>query len=197
MFIPLKKQKAKAKTKTKAERRPRFQKKPLTIELVPKSAWNDNLRKHLTDTRWDLLRKFIYAAFNNHCGICGGVGRKWPVECHEIWSYDEVKRIQKLEGLIALCPSCHEVKHIGRAQATGHYERALKHLMKVNKFTRDEAEKKIFEAREVWRQRSDEPWTLDLSFLYAYKEAFEKANKNQEKEEKEEKEKGEEADASL
>jgi len=53
----------------------------------------------------------------NLCETCGGCGPQYPVECHEIWNYDDTRLIQKLDGLIALCPDCHEVKHIGLAGA--------------------------------------------------------------------------------
>lgn len=47
--------------------------------------------------------------------VCGGRGEKWPVECHEMWQYDDKNHVQKLAGLIALCPDYHKVKHIGYA----------------------------------------------------------------------------------
>lgn len=38
-----------------------------------------------------------------------------PVECHEVWDYDDDRKIQRLERRVALCPACHEVKHAGLA----------------------------------------------------------------------------------
>jgi 5-methylcytosine-specific restriction endonuclease McrA len=74
------------------------------------------------------LRKRTYRQANYRCQVCGGRGSKHPVECHEIWHYDDENKIQKLMGLIALCPSCHQVKHIGLAQIQGKGEEANRHL---------------------------------------------------------------------
>lgn len=90
---------------------------------------------------------------------------KHKIEAHEIWDYDETTRVQRLTGLVALCPACHEVKHFGRAQSVGRGESALAHLMKVNGWTGDQAWDHIAESFEVWRRRSDVEWTLDLTWL--------------------------------
>ena len=137
----------------------------LTVELVPKGQWGANLRSELPKEQWDRLRKATYAKAGHQCEICGGRGPKWPVECHERWRYDEDTKAQVLEGLIALCPSCHEVKHIGRAGAVGRGEEALAHLMKVNGWSSEDAQHYIEAAFETWARRSRENWTLDLSWL--------------------------------
>ncbi|MFA7219147.1 MAG: HNH endonuclease [Synergistaceae bacterium] len=137
----------------------------LTIELIPKTAWNINVRSELPKKEWDRLRREAYRLADYKCEICGGVGHKHPVECHEIWEYNETDHIQILRGLTAICPSCHEVKHIGRAQIMGHYDRAREHLAKVNKWSIKEAEKYIREQFAVWRKRSESEWELNLSWL--------------------------------
>ena len=68
----------------------------LTVELVPKTAWYKNLRSELPEGKWDQLRKHSYRLAEYKCEICTGKGDKWPVECHEIWDYDDVNHIQKL-----------------------------------------------------------------------------------------------------
>lgn len=90
----------------------------LTIELVPSTSWFSNLRSLLSSEEWDKIRRGCYKNANYKCEICSGVGPKHPVECHETWEYDEKQGIQKLIGLIALCPSCHEVKHVGLEEET-------------------------------------------------------------------------------
>ena len=67
----------------------------LTIELVPKTAWFSNLRSILARAAWDKLRKESYKNAAHKCEICGGYGKKHPVECHEIWEYDDKNHIQK------------------------------------------------------------------------------------------------------
>lgn len=143
----------------------------LFIELVPASQFGDNLRSRLPAKLWDLLRRATYEAAGNKCEICGGKGHKWPVECHEKWEYNEETLVQKLTGLIALCPACHEVKHIGLAGIRGRQEIALRHLAKVNAWTYPQALLHLKEAFEVWNVRSSKIWTLDLSGLES-KEGF-------------------------
>lgn len=137
----------------------------LTIELVPRGQWGANLRSELPKAEWDRLRRDVYAAAGHRCEICGGRGPKWPVECHERWRYDEETKIQHLEGLIALCPACHRVKHMGRSMSIGRGEEALAHLMKVNGWSESDANHYVEAVFETWSRRSSENWTLDLSWL--------------------------------
>lgn len=137
----------------------------LTIELVPKSCWFSNVRSCVSKSDWDKLRKSTYRAAGYKCEVCGDKGPKWPVECHEVWNYDDKHKIQKLERMIALCPSCHEVKHIGLANVRGRYGKAVKHLAKVNGWTEEQADHYARSAFNVWAERSDWKWELDLTFL--------------------------------
>lgn len=140
----------------------------LTIELVPKSSWMNNLRAVLTSKQWNALRGVVADKAWNVCEICGGTGPEHPVECHEIWQYNEKTSIRKLTGMIALCPDCHMVKHIGLASIKGNFDKALKHLMKVNGLKKKEAEAYVENAFKIWRARSQLKWTLDLSELKKY-----------------------------
>lgn len=135
----------------------------LTIELVPATSWGDNLRSRFKASEWDRLRKACYAQAEHKCEVCGGVGKKHPVEAHEIWDYDGKSRVQRLVRLIALCPPCHEVKHFGRAIAVGNMERAFEHLRVVNGWGPHETQAHIEAAFALWRERSLHPWTLDIS----------------------------------
>ena len=137
----------------------------LTIELVPSTSWFSNLRSLLTSEEWDKIRKGCYKNANYKCEVCGGIGEKHPVECHETWEYDEINGIQKLVSLISLCPSCHEVKHFGLAGIKGRTKQAMDHLCKVNSCTMSEAEKYVQEAFVVWNKRSEQEWKLDISKL--------------------------------
>lgn len=140
----------------------------LTIELVPSTSWFNNVRAVVTRQRWDAIRNKVYSQAYHCCEICGGVGPKHPVECHEIWRYDDKKFIQKLAGMIALCPNCHMVKHIGLAQVQDRGDKALKHLMKVNKMSKQQAEKYVADAFATWATRSSKTWKLDLTCLAEY-----------------------------
>jgi hypothetical protein len=90
------------------------------------------------------------------------------VECHEGWRYDDRTRVRMLVRMIALCPACHEVKHLGLANVQGKGAQARAHLAQVNGWTLEQADAYITEAFQVWAQRSGGPWTLDLEGLRPY-----------------------------
>ncbi len=139
----------------------------LTVELVPSTSWGDNLRTRLAGPDWDRLRKACYKAAGYRCEICGMTceSRPWPVECHEIWSYSDITHTQKLEGLIALCDRCHEVKHAGFAQVRGRLNSVYAKLCAVNGWSVQEAQYYVKESFRVWEARSEHGWKLDLSWL--------------------------------
>jgi hypothetical protein len=142
----------------------------LTIELVPTTSWYNNVRSQVSRPVWDLLRKDCYRKAKHKCEICGLTGLvqgfKWPVECHEIWEYDDKNHTQTLTGLIALCPWCHKVKHAGRTITVDNQtELVVRQLMKVNNMNRHDAEVYIFNALALHNKRSRFSWTVDISIL--------------------------------
>ena len=137
----------------------------LEIDLIPKTSFFTNVRSTVSSEEWDKLRKTCYRKANYRCEICNGVGKTHPVECHEVWEYHTDTKIQKLVRLIALCPSCHEVKHIGLAEIRGRLELALNHLMKVNGWTKPQALQHHKEAFMLWHKRNKTQWVLDLDNL--------------------------------
>ena len=139
--------------------------KTLTVELVPSTSWGANLRSELPKKDWDNLRKAQYANAGYRCEICGGKGRKHPVECHETWDYNDETHIQTLTGLIALCPSCHRVKHLGFAFVKGRGQEAIAHLMKVNGWSPEDTQHYVEAVFEEHARRSKHQWTLDLEWL--------------------------------
>lgn len=128
----------------------------------------NNVRTVLSEKQWKALRSQVADAAWNVCRICGGVGPAHPVECHEIWEYNDQTKVQRLAGMIALCPNCHMVKHFGFARITGKEKEAFNHFMKVNGLKKKEAEAEISKSFEVWRKRSLIDWELDLSELNQY-----------------------------
>ena len=137
----------------------------LAVELVPKTCWFSNVRDHVDEKTWDRLRRQTYAKAGHRCQICGGRGPRWPVECHEVWHYDDQTQVQKLMSLIALCPACHEAKHMGLAEVNGRGEAARAHLAKVNRWTAQDTDLYLEGVWETWYARSRCDWTLDLTWL--------------------------------
>lgn len=137
----------------------------LQPELVPNTAWCKNLRSDLPKSQWDKLRRAAYAKAGHKCEICGGVGKRHPVECHEVWEYDDEKGIQKLKKVEAICPACHEVKHIGLAGVRGRHNQAIAHMCKVNKIDTAKADKIVLGAMQQWSMRSERQWECDKTLL--------------------------------
>ena len=145
----------------------------LPVEMVPKSAWNANLRSLLTQSQWDKIRRKSYALANKECEICGASGKK--LSCHEVWEYTDATGIQRLVRLEALCNKCHMCKHIGFA-FTMHYEGAfnmasiIKHFMQINGISQEEFNTYLLKEIDVWAERSKKQWTLNTDYLRIYAE---------------------------
>jgi len=145
----------------------------LTIELVPETSWFTNVRSIVSSVEWDNIRKKCYKDAGYKCEICNGQGSKWPVECHEIWEYNDTDHTQILTGLISLCPDCHRCKHPGLARIHGKLDLVISHLMKINFPDIDPtdnsyAHNMVDEAFVLWRNRSSHQWKLDVSYLDDY-----------------------------
>lgn len=140
----------------------------LTIELVPKTSWYTNVRSKVSKAEWDVIRKRCYKEAGYKCEICNDVGPKWPVECHEIWEYDDEKLTQTLKGLIALCPDCHKVKHPGLAGINGQTDLVLYQLSEVNQISIDEAISYLESCFDLYRKRSQFKWDVCIKYLDNY-----------------------------
>jgi hypothetical protein len=137
----------------------------LTIELIPRTSWFRNVRSHVSAAEWERLKRLTFGRAGYRCEVCGGRGPRWPVECHEVFSYDDARHVQRLERLVALCPACHEAKHIGLAGVRGRRAAAVAHLARVNNWSVADAELYLEACFEQWHRRSCHEWQLDLSYL--------------------------------
>jgi hypothetical protein len=137
----------------------------LTVELVPRTCWFSNLRSELSQDEWDRLRRPVLERAGRRCEVCGQRGTAHPVECHEVWEYDDERLVQRLVGLVALCPACHEAKHMGYASSVGRGGQARAHLARVNGWSMDDVELYLEMQFEQWSRRSQHEWSLDLSWL--------------------------------
>lgn len=136
----------------------------LNFELVPDGCWYSNLRSILTPKQWDVIRKDAYARAGGRCAICDAPAKR--LEAHEQWSYNEEKMVQKLENVIAVCPACHAVIHIGRTSLKGDERAASEHFMKVNGVGYAEYRAALGRANaEHARRNKLGEWQLDLTWL--------------------------------
>lgn len=136
----------------------------LTAELVPKTSWYNNMRKVMSQSAWNKLRKATYAEYGGRCGVCEAEGR---LNCHELWEYNDESHVQRLTGFVALCGLCHFVKHLGFAgilasEGKLNYDEVVAHFMRVNNCDRkafDLHSRRVF---DQWQERSRHEWTIDL-----------------------------------
>ena len=135
--------------------------KSLYIDCIPKTCWFTNVRYCVAEEDWNLLRKHIYERAKNQCEVCGIHGGK--LEAHERWLY--TGNVQKLERLIALCRSCHLATHYGFACNTGFQKQAYKQLLWANGWTAEQLQEHLKFSQELYRQRSEVKWDLDLSLI--------------------------------
>ena len=137
----------------------------LTIELVPRSSWGNNVRSMITAMEWDIVRHECYRRAGYECEICGSsVGR---LHCHEVFDFEPPDQ-QVLIRFRALCEQCHEVKHFGRASIMNREEAAKIWLAHVNCWNDHEVKEHILEAFMEWHHRNRIHWKLDLSYLHKF-----------------------------
>ena len=136
----------------------------LTMELVPKTAWRENLRTRMGRTKWNKLRTEVLGSQNHRCAKCGS-DRK--LQCHEIWEYDDASHIQRLKGFEAVCSLCHLAEHFGLAQNLtdqGHanLDEIIDHFITVSDISQQQFDSHKTDAFALWRTRSEIEWELDL-----------------------------------
>jgi hypothetical protein len=68
----------------------------------------------------------------------------WILRCgsNYRWKVDDATKLITLQGLLALCPACHAVKHMhsGATTCVGSHTIALKHLERVNEWSLQEVQ---------------------------------------------------------
>ena len=139
----------------------------LNFELVPDGCWYYNLRSVLSPAQWQAISRRVRASAGGRCMICGAPSSR--LEAHERWEYDEKKAVQRLADIIAVCPACHAVIHIGRTSLKGDLRAAEEHFMKVNGCSYTEYRAALGRANEEHRRRNLIPeWRMDISALKNY-----------------------------
>ncbi len=137
----------------------------LSVELVPRSCFFSNLRSNLSKKDWETLRQLCFYLADYRCEICHSDGNGRSLECHEIWHYDDTTHVQSLTGLIALCRSCHRVKHMALARKMGWDFQAENHLASVNQWQRQDVEVYLDEVFAIFEERGQHSWRLDITWL--------------------------------
>mmetsp|Transcript_21198 Transcript_21198/g.46504 ORF Transcript_21198/g.46504 Transcript_21198/m.46504 type:complete len:332 (-) Transcript_21198:570-1565(-) len=144
----------------------------LYVDLIPRSLRGTNLSAELPTSEWNRLRKTQYRKAGHRCQVCGGVGERWPVECHERWSRNPSTRTLHLRGLLALCPMCHKVKHLSRASNQGESSvLAQRHLATINGWTVEQTTSYLEQVMRTLEEDNEHVWRVDTSWLVDRKSA--------------------------
>ena len=133
----------------------KYETRKLSIQLVPRTAWYDNLRSRLPN--WSEISKQVRSI--GYCEICGNTTSS--LEAHEVWKYDDIAEIQSLDHIVCVCDKCHKSIHFGHSLIAGCADEAFNHYKKINNLTDKDAEADIAEAQSVWRKRSQHDWTIN------------------------------------
>ncbi len=134
---------------------------PTVIDLIPASSWGASLANMLVPASWKKIRDQV-CALAGGCTECGYTDR---LECHEIWSYNSINGIQKLEGFMSLCSLCHETQHLGLAAVRNRGEGAVQRLKSINRLRDNEVGKFVEDIFSRFEDRSKIAWTLDISLI--------------------------------
>lgn len=139
--------------------------------LVPQPIWGINLRSLLPTKIWGEIKHSVYEHTDYICTICGGKGNDWPIECNEIWEYvvTDKKGIAKLTNLIGLCPNCHRIQHLGKANVDNVLQDTIEYMGFINCWEPKIARKKADEAFNKWEQLSKITlWDFDFTWFNNY-----------------------------
>ena len=127
----------------------------LAIEPKPISTWGITLASRLEWAEWNKIRQECFKKAGYACEYCGS-GQN--LHCHEVWSYDDKKKIQRLVDFKCICELCHDVKHYGRStqvKTKAYCKKLIKHWCEVNNKTEDDFKEHEAEVYRINRKRAD------------------------------------------
>jgi hypothetical protein len=143
----------------------------LKLDLVPGPLWGVNLRSPihgLGKGRWTTFRKRLVATSDGNCVICGSSEK---LHGHEVWRYEEKKRVGKatLERVEIICWTCHNIAHWGKtvqlyARGVISHEGFMvlrRHFRRLNRCRQVDFDRHSRRALAIWKRRSKLRWRVD------------------------------------
>ncbi|WP_440487293.1 hypothetical protein [Serratia nevei] len=147
----------------------------IVFHLIPKSQNYKNVRSYIEYTfkswqKWQDLRVLFFTKTDNKCSCCERVFTKENGgELHELWSFDDIRKAQKLEQLIPLCNECHSIAHITRYKNNNEKLNALMDLYCLyNEIENNKGYTDLEFAESLRANRNKINYSLDLSLLNNY-----------------------------
>jgi len=129
--------------------------------LVPKPLWGINAHDLLAWETWQHIRRDTFAQDNHVCVICE---QQLPLECHEVFSYDDTAGVAVLEKLESRCTDCHACNHLGRLRKRNpdEFRHALVRIGRLNKMKPEEVVLLVKEAFRLHSTRT-KSWELKVA----------------------------------
>lgn len=140
----------------------------LYVDLIPGGSWTTNLRSWLGADRWKAISRMVRERSGGWCEACGRLTPLADLDAHERFAFDEVQGVQRLVRLVALCDRCHLATHYGFARTQGKEQAAIEQLQRVNGWSGEQVRRHVAAAMQLWRDRDDREWIVDLSLLTAH-----------------------------
>lgn len=128
--------------------------------LIPKPLWGVNAHNLLEGQCWQNIRRNTFLRSDYCCVICQ---RKKPLECHEVFKFDDEKGVAVLLRLEGRCEDCHACNHLGRLKKVNPkgFKRALAYIGFVNQITPQVVIRIVGEAFDVHKSRT-RPWEMKV-----------------------------------
>lgn len=140
---------------------------PFHADMIPASSFGASLANLLTSDSWKAIRKPFFQAAGYVCQICGE--SDGPVEGHEVWRFLDGHQdrngwaLQRLETVLCLCRTCHQMFHLGLGAITGKAKEIEERIRDVNEWTANELRSYVDHVGRQHAKRSKRKWMLDLS----------------------------------
>ncbi len=127
----------------------------LEIEPRPASTWGVTLANILPRKEWAELARQCKWEADYTCVICKADGTK--MHAHEVWEFDDKKKIQRLIDIQCCCVLCHDVHHFGRSSqvySLRYQEQLIRHWCKVNKLTKADFQRHLQVIHTISKKRT-------------------------------------------
>ena len=147
----------------------------IKFQVIPERCRGRNLHSDeiISAGKWKEISNKVRAASKGKCHCCGKLFDLREMNAHEVWEFDEVRGIQRLADIIAVCDKCHQTIHYHylfsgqRITARERDEFICKaHYMEVNHCSLYSVELAIDEALKAYRRLNQLQieWKLDISY---------------------------------
>tara|TARA_R110002020_G_scaffold49875_2_gene141594 strand:+ start:13820 stop:14281 length:462 start_codon:yes stop_codon:yes gene_type:complete len=139
---------------------------PFKVEpgRLPK-PWQFSIRKRVPLELWNLIREIAIKSNTGDCAVCKGLGKRKKLTFCEYWTFDEKNKIQTLSKLLPTCQDCYSVRNLNAWSLKGvTFENGIKHLKKVNKWTKKEALEHFYMSIDKLEDRREEhrKWKVQI-----------------------------------